>query len=490
MIVAAEETPMLVRPDRLLPSLAVGGLLVFALLGATDPRLAPAPAVPASMYYPNCTDLLESATPESALTLNSNDGIVQPLGSTGNIAVCSLGVQTPYYSYGAVLQVQSWDPVALAPDPTTVALRTTTYYISSYYNWLSKLSYVPPIVIKSLANVAEPPRATAAVSFENSAAYAGAFTAHWTPSATPDVPTAYHYVNHGARIPFAGTQPAISHFICGGDQALQNLFVTQSVIRADSMYGNDVSVVVQRFRVQQRVQVYWAELAFGPVTLNNPNGFLPGSIAILDAQGQAQPPSNTSSALVSASFQNSVDRPAWFSHFDFDRVATLEPHHDYWLWVSPIWDYGLFVRHRAATESVPFTAGVGECWFLKGANPPWTPDPGNVLDFKIIGLPLDVTGIPSPPPVATSELRLRIGPNPSHGTTMIAWTGSRGPLRFEVLDARGRRVARGEGSGTGAGQWLFHGTRDDGRPLPAGVYFVRAVDAGGQAAVERVVLVR
>jgi hypothetical protein len=481
---------MRIRPDRLLPSLVVGGLLVFALLGATDPRLEPPPAVPASMYYPYCTDLLESATSESSLVLNTNDGVVQPLGSTGNIAVCSLGVQTPYYSSGAVLQIQSWDPVALAPDPTTVALRTTSYYISTSYNWLAKLSYVPPLVIRSLDNVAERPRLTTAVSFENSAQFGTPFTARWTPNAGPGVPTAYRYVNHGARIPFAGASPAISHFICGGDQALQNLYVAQSVVRADSMYGNNISVVVQRFRVPQRIQLYWAELAFGPVTVNNPGGFQPGTVAILDAQGQAQPPANTGAALVSANFQNYVDRPAWYSHFDFDRAATLLPHHDYWLWVTTIWDYGLHVRHRSAAESVPFNAGVGECWFLTGANPPWTADPGNVLNFKIVGLPLDVSGAPSPPPIATSGLRLRVGPNPSHGSAMIAWSGGRGPLRFEVLDARGRRVARGDGSGTAAGQWLFRGTRDDGRPLAAGVYFVRAVDAGGQAAVERVVLVR
>lgn len=481
---------MVLRPDRLLPSLAVGGLLVFALLGATDPRLAPRPAVPASMYYPDCTNLLESASPESALTLNLNDGVLQPLGSTGNIAVCSLGVQTPYQSYGAVLQIQSWDPVALAPDPTTVALRTTTYYISNYYNLLDKISYVPPIVIKALGNVAEPPRATAAVSFENSASYGSPFVAHWTPAASPGVPAAYHYVNHGARVPFAGAAPAISHFICGGDQALQNLFITQSVVRADSMYGNDVSVVVQRFRVPKRVQVYWTELAFGPVAANNPAGFQPGSISILDAQGQSQPPGNTSGALVTANFQNSVDRSAWFSHFDFDRVVTLDPQHDYWLWATVIWDYGVYVRHRGTTESVPFNAGVGECWYLKGFNPPWTADPNNVLDFKIVGLPLDVTGGPSPPPLATSGLRLRIGPNPAHGQAMIAWSGGRGPLRIQVLDARGRLVARGDADAGGAGQWLFRGARDDGRPLPAGVYFVRATDAGGQAAVERVVLVR
>ena len=113
-----------------------------------------------------------------------------------------------------------------------------------------------------------------------------------------------------------------------------------------------------------------------------------------------------------------------------------------------------------------------------------------MLDFKIIGLPLDVTGAPSPPPVARTGLRLRIAPNPALGSAMIAWSGARGVLRFEVLDARGRRIARGDADAGGAGQWLFRGARDDGHPLPAGVYFVRAVDAAGQAAVERVVLVR
>jgi hypothetical protein len=473
------------QPQRILPALAAGLLLTFALLGATDPRVRPHP-VPASLYYPMCTDLLESAPAESTLAVNTNDGVVQPFRPAGNVAVCSLSVSVPNYSYGAITRIQSWDPVALAPDPTMIALRQTSAYVSDYSGWHGKESYMPPLVLQSLGNVAEAQRPTVAWSFENGAS--ASYTFRWAGNADPNVPIGYHYVGNGPRVPLNGAHPVLSHSMCGGDQSLQSLYITQSVLRSDAMYGTDKSVVVQRFRVAQRTQLYWVELAFGSVTPANPGGYQPGTIAILDAQGQSQPPNNIGAALCSATLSHAWYVTSWDSHVDFDNSIELQPNHDYWLWVTTIWNYGLYVRNHAATESVPFNAGVGELWYLTGANPPWTADPAHSLDFKIVGLPLGVTSAP-PPTRSLGTLRLRAGPNPAHGASMLAWSGARGALRFEVLDARGRRMASAGVDGA-AGQWLFRGARDDGQPLPAGVYFVRATDGAGQAAVERVVLVR
>jgi hypothetical protein len=72
----------------------------------------------------------------------------------------------------------------------------------------------------------------------------------------------------------------------------------------------------------------------------------------------------------------------------------------------------------------------------------------------------------------------------------VAWTGANGPVRFVVLDARGRRVAGGDGGGVREGEWTWNGRGMNGSPLPAGVYFVSARDATGHSASERVVLVQ
>ena len=103
--------------------------------------------------------------------------------------------------------------------------------------------------------------------------------------------------------------------------------------------------------------------------------------------------------------------------------------------------------------------------------------------------PLGVLDVPTTPP-ARGDLQLRVAPNPSRGSSFVTWSGATGPLRFDVLDERGRRVAEGRGEASAEGRWLWRGTHDDGRPLPAGVYFVRARDDAGHAATERVVLVK
>jgi hypothetical protein len=113
---------------RALPSLLALGLLAFAVLGATDPD-APR-AVPDAMVYPNCSIVVQSAPAESAASLAPGGVVVQPLGTTFAIAACSLAVLVPPIRASEFLGVVSWDPVALAPDPTTAALRNETFYLS------------------------------------------------------------------------------------------------------------------------------------------------------------------------------------------------------------------------------------------------------------------------------------------------------------------------------------------------------------------------
>jgi hypothetical protein len=63
-------------------------------------------------------------------------------------------------------------------------------------------------------------------------------------------------------------------------------------------------------------------------------------------------------------------------------------------------------------------------------------------------------------------------------------------MNVEVLDAQGRRVGGVAGVSGSEGRWLWSGARDDGRPMPAGVYFVRASDGMGRVVTDRVVLIR
>jgi hypothetical protein len=73
-------------------------------------------------------------------------------------------------------------------------------------------------------------------------------------------------------------------------------------------------------------------------------------------------------------------------------------------------------------------------------------------------------------------------PNPSRGPVTFAFTqGEPGPVTFEVLDVTGRRVARVRLAEAPAGPrtWLWDGRGADGVRVPAGVYRVRASNAGG-----------
>lgn len=55
----------------------------------------------------------------------------------------------PYYAFGQLALVQ-WDPIALAPDPTTVALRTQNYNPSQLQYNHARMSLPTPIVTRSI----------------------------------------------------------------------------------------------------------------------------------------------------------------------------------------------------------------------------------------------------------------------------------------------------------------------------------------------------
>ncbi|MBK7368588.1 MAG: T9SS type A sorting domain-containing protein [Candidatus Eisenbacteria bacterium] len=147
------------------------------------------------------------------------------------------------------------------------------------------------------------------------------------------------------------------------------------------------------------------------------------------------------------------------------------------------------MRAHALTgaEGADFTSSIGPMWTRSQNGQPWNLEAERALSFRVIGDTTSVVGVESTP--RRSPLELRATPNPARGASVLAWSGAVGRVTLEVLDARGRRVAD-DAIVTGAsGRYTWTASRS-GRPLPAGLYFVRATDAEGHAALARVVLIR
>ena len=75
---------------------------------------------------------------------------------------------------------------------------------------------------------------------------------------------------------------------------------------------------------------------------------------------------------------------------------------------------------------------------------------------------------------------LRVSPNPARGAVRFAWSAwqpAGRPLRLEVLSVDGRRVASLTLDASGAANW--DGRDTDGKPAPAGMYFVRPTELPG-----------
>lgn len=101
----------------------------------------------------------------------------------------------------------------------------------------------------------------------------------------------------------------------------------------------------------------------------------------------------------------------------------------------------------------------------------------------------DPTSAVQPDPLLAGRA-LAVAPNPALGATRVRYRNSvAGPVRLDVLDPAGRRVATLV-SGTlppGTHERVWDGRDARGRALPAGLYFLR-LQAGGRAEVTRVTL--
>jgi hypothetical protein len=483
--------------SRAVPSLLVIALLALAAAAPAPPAAGPAPP---PQLQPPCTEFASAVAGDSVWSIASWTGIEQVLPEGMSVASCSLRVvMLPTYASPANLMLREWDPTTLAPDPSAIALRRL-FVDGSNLGWLGgkvpALPLVPPVVTKSIPGVAEPPKNTVAMQFA---------TSRWTPPAkgyfTPDGPSALPAATWidtgGVRTPLPGPHPVLAHAVCAGDTDLASLRVVQGVSRLDVKPFPAPKEFAQRFRVAQQTELRWIELALAEVFFpyfqqvgeeTRFFGFSPPVLEVIDGDAMASPSTDMPPPLVEARIQN-FSQMTWVSHLDFDRTVTLEPGHDYWIYVHDAAATTFFNRRIRGDEPPLFGFGVGPYFARAEAGGDWVQAADQVLAFRIVGrptapaLPITLSG-----PHVASAFALSATPNPASGRVRVSWSGAVGPVRFEVIDARGRRVS--EGSGGAAGVWSWPGTDREGRAVASGVYFVRARDSAGQYSNQRVMIVR
>lgn len=481
------------RLFRLLPAVAAAGLL--ALAAAAPRQAALGPAAPTWLQPGVCTDYVESAPGDSAYSFGYGGGVSQPLVSGIAVAACSVSVQAHGWTW-LRLNIVDWDPLSLTPDAGTVALRTQLLDPSAlqYYtlNRTPRVNFVPPIVSTSVPGVADAPRTTVAADmFASATVFPASFEGHYDPAGPGDLPIARVLGTSGARPALPGAHPVLAHAICDAGDGLQDLRVAQAVVRTDALVAAQTpKELIQRFRVPERVELRWVEFAIVPDDYSSPWYLETATVSIVDADGASVPGATLPRALTSALFRSDTDYNStpshWAGDWGFDHVMALEPGRDYWLHVSEARAMGFYTRVLDGSESATFTDAIGGFFTRDTSVAEWTPRPGRVLAFKIIGKPTAPVGVE--PPAATAAFALTVSPNPAQTIADVRWSGAVGPVRLEVFDARGRRVARGQGGA--AGSWSFARAGRGGQPLPAGVYFVHARDSAGGQAIERVVFVR
>ena len=230
-----------------IPAVLAGSLL--AIVAAAPRAAGRGPALPSAVIFGRCDLMLQRSGGSSEFVVPSLSGLNQPIGAVGNVAACSLAVRptNAYYSTGRLDLVQ-WDPAALAPDPTTIALRTRAFNLSEMAFGLTRADFVPPVVAQSIAGVAEPPRTTLAIDWLVTDRYS-THTMKYEADGAPEIPAALQYPpGGGGRTPLPGAHPVLSHYVCGGDDALQRLSVIQSVVTTSTVSDTSCFDLLQRFR--------------------------------------------------------------------------------------------------------------------------------------------------------------------------------------------------------------------------------------------------
>lgn len=434
-------------------------------------------AEPASTSGPCLFELLD-VQKTGTIGIGSGGSIVQPFTVVGSVAACSLKAVS---NWGAgSFEIRQWDPASALPDPTTVALRSVALNNSALYYGRPLVSWSRPIVTKTLPHVADPPTTTLAMLFHYFSGLYG-MSGEISTNGAANLPRGYTEFA-GTYTPLAGVSTVHALSLCGRSAADQELHVAQSVMRTDAAIDSTHWDVMQRFRVPQAVRLGWIEVALDGAPIAP---WLTGTLQIVSGGGVTPPA--IPEPLVSATFYPWTDQPSWVSHYDFDSTLVLQPDTDYWLRVRTVHTFKLRAHAVTGTEGADFAAGIGSLWSRTDPDLPWILESGRALSFRVIGDPAVVVGVAPAP--ARSVLALRATPNPSRGASVLSWTGATGGVRFDVLDARGRRVGGDARAAGSEGQWTWTLARG-GPPLPPGLYFVRATDDAGHAASARIVLVK
>jgi hypothetical protein len=485
------------------PKRPIPAVLVLALLGlaaAAPQRQAAGPAPPPQLQPP-CVDFASAVTGDSTVGVPDSVGVEQALPAGMSVAACSLRAVASYGSF-LTLSLRDWDPTTLAPDPSAIALRRA-FFDGSSLLWnggrLPRRDFVPPVVLGSVSGVAEPPHPQVTMQLVTQIGWAAKPpVGYFTPEGPEDLPAAVRLNKDGSREPLPGPHPVLAHAVCAGDTDLASLRIVQGVSRTDVKPFPAPKEFMQRFRVPQETELRWIELALADVFTpyfervgDEPALFGVGGfpvLAVIDGDDMSSPPTHVPPPLVQAPFRG-LSGMTWVSHLDFDRTVTLEPGHDYWIYVRDAATTTFFNRRVRGDEPPLFGFGVGPYFARADTAGEWIRAADQVLAFRVIGRP---TGPPSAPPVlpapVAAAFALSTTPNPSPGPIHVGWSGAVGPVHFEVMDARGRRVS--EGWGGAAGTWMWPGTDRDGRAVPSGIYFLRARDSAGQISNRRVMVVR
>lgn len=495
--------------SRAIPSLLVIALLALAATGPGHNTAGPAPP---PQLQPPCTEFASAVAGDSVFVVPLASGIEQALPAGMSVAACSVRVVAGYNWFGKI-ELRDWDPVTLAPDPDAIAMRRVFFNGSNLY-WaggkVPRFSFVPPVVAASIPGVAEPPGPQVAMQILADR-WSSGLQSYFTPEGPAELPAAVTLNADGSREPLPGPHPVLAHAVCAGDSDLGTLRVVQAVSRTDVKPFPSPREFAQRFRVPQQVELRWIELAmagfisFGG-TYDDPGVRQLPILAIVDGESMRRPVPDMPPPLVEAPIDmnalssSSFNGPIWGSHLDFDRTVTLEPDHDYWLYVREAATSTFLNRRLRGDEPPAFTTGIGPYFCRADSAGEWNRTADQVLAFRIVAHPTAPPPPPAPPPIARpaspptppipvpAAFALNTTPNPAPGAVRVDWSGAVGPVRCEVLDARGRRLA--EGSGGAAGSWTWLGTDRDGRAVASGVYFVRARDSAGQASNQRVMIVR
>jgi hypothetical protein len=110
---------------------------------------------------------------------------------------------------------------------------STTYYSMS----AARNDLLPPVITQALPNVAEPPPADLAIEYHVSYPSAPNFQASLQDNDGSGAPAAWRIRSDGTSAPLSGTQPVFNYSICGGNEALQQMRVVQSVMNGIAADG-------------------------------------------------------------------------------------------------------------------------------------------------------------------------------------------------------------------------------------------------------------